>query len=88
MTACSTLSPYFMASRNTASPPVPSSAIPHQGMALPTMQATKYAYLGHQQPPGPGDERQQEKPPEGDVGEPRQDAQKVVGEEGEEEGQG
>ena len=43
MTACSTLSPYFMASRNTASPPVPSSAIPHQGMdtvALPTMQAS------------------------------------------------
>ena len=43
MTACSSLSPYFMARRNTASPAAPSSAMPHRGMdkvALPTMQAT------------------------------------------------
>ena len=51
------------------------------------MASRNTASAGHQQPPGPAQHHQQEKALEGTVGQPRQNAQNVVGEKGEEEGQ-
>ena len=61
--------------------------------APPRAQALSAMYVtgpgaGEEQPPGPGQQDDEGEAAQGDGGQPGQDAQHVVGEEGEQEGQG